>query len=356
MASRPSKAKRTTSKRKTKAQSQRSELWSHARTGPFVAVASTVETNSSANQDNTRWARSTVNSFQPSNHNNVFVCLDGQHARSRVFGLQTGSQFGYGIYDVDVELVPSYSAVNPEDGRLAVAQIRANYVEPTPLRMDALRHLKAVERLEDLSDAFDSVSSNNDNRAVNPLLGVGVSEDADTADAQTHRKGQRIVRFGFDEFTPLIYAQSSLSVDLNSDDDTGDFAETQFYTLRGDTNSHFGVLPRMEQAVNPRAGGAHEVTRTWANPTNDQMVDDATYQQAQTVWALNPKLENSLGTNLDGGLHTVKAQFRGMRALGGLISLTVPEMFTAGVGSGMTANNDYELLITLRCRKWIPQA
>jgi hypothetical protein len=315
-----------------------------------------VQASGLGNTGNDTWVRSSADKFQPSNHHNVQVVIDAQHARSRVFGLQTASQFGYGVYDVDVELVPSYGAINPEDGRLAVAQVRANYVEPTPLRMDALRHLKGVERLEDRADAFDSVSANNDNRAVNPLLAVGVAEDADHVDGQTHRKGQRIVRFGFDEHTPLVYAQSSLSVDLNSDDDVNDNYESQYYTLRGDTAVFFGVLPRMEQAVNPIHNGNHQVDVDWANPTNSQMVDDATFQQAQAVWALNPKLENSLGTNLAGGLHTLKAQFRGIRALGGLIKLQVPEMFTAGIGTGALANNDYELLITLRCRKWIPQA
>lgn len=340
--------------RKTKAQMQRSDLWQHSRTGPFQLHGSMVQQVDNTN--NARWIRSTHDHFQPSNHASVRVLLDAQHARSRVFGLQTASQFGYGIYDIDVELVPSYDAINPEDGRFASTQIRANYVEPTSLRMDALKHLKGIERLEDRDDAFNSVSANNDNTIVNPLLAIGMAEDADTAEGQNAVKGQGIIRFGFHNNSPLVFANSTLSIDLNSDDDVSDVYESQYYILTGDTENHFAVLARMEASVNPLKDGHRYVQHTWANPTNDKRVDDVCFVQDQAVWGQNIKYENSLGDNLPGGIHTKKATFRGIRALGGLIELQVKEMFTAGVGEALTANNDYEMAITLRCRKWIPAA
>lgn len=340
--------------RKTKAQMQRSELWQHSRTGPFQATASTVQ--QVTNEFNDRWARSSMNHFQPSNHNNMRMLLDTQHARSRVFGLQTASQFGYGIYDIDVELVASYDAVNPEDGRFASTQVRANYIEPTPIRMDALKHLKGLERLEDRDDAFNSVSSSNDNSIVNPLLAVGIDEDAETADGQASVKGQGIIRFTYSQYSPLVYANSQLSVDLNADDDVNDTYESQYYVLTGDHDNKFAILSRMESAVNPLKDGHRYVQHTWANPTNDLRVDCATFVQDQAIWSQNIKYENSVGTNLQGGIHTKKATFRGLRALGGLIELTVPEMFTSGLGPGGSANNDYELLVSVRCRKWIPAA
>ena len=349
-------------RKKTKAQQQRTELWQHARTGPFQIATSMVQ--QVPNDNNSRWMRSTHDKFQPSNHNSVRVVVDAQHARSQVMGLQTASQFGYGIYDIDVELVASYDAVNPEDGRFANAQIRASYVEPTPLRMDALKHLKGLERLEDRDDAFNSVSANNDNSNTNPLLAVGVAEDADVAEGQNSLKGQNIVRFSFSDSDPLVYANSTLSVDLNADDDIDDGWESRYYVLTGDTSTKFAILPRMEASVNPLNDGQRYVQHTWANPTSNHQVDFVTFVQDQAIWSQNTKFENSLGNNLPGGIHTQMARFRGIRAVGGLIQLSVKEMFTSAVGATevagvpvpLTANNDYEMLVTLRCRKWIPLA
>lgn len=346
-------------RKKTKAQQQRTELWQHARTGPFQATATLVQHTD--NTDNTRWMRSTAHHFQPSNHNDVRVVIDAQHARSRVFSLQTASQFGYGIYDIDVHLVADYDAVNPENGRFASTQIRATYMEPTPLRMDALKELKALERLEDMDDPFAAASAGQTGNDANKLLAVPMDVDADSATGMTAApKGNRIIRFTFADDNPLVYSNSQLTVDLNADGDVTDNEEAQSYCLIGDTDDFFAIMPRMEAHVNPAksAQSGRLVDITWKNPTNSLQVNNTTFVQEQAIWSQNIKYENvnPLAANLPGGIHTESATFRGIRAIGGLIQLSIPEMFTAGIGPAATSNNDYELLVNLRCRKWIPLA
>lgn len=345
-------------RKKTKAQQQRTELWQHARTGPYQATATLVQHTD--NTDNGRWMRATHDHFQPSNNQDVRVVIDAQHARSRVFSLQTASQFGYGIYDLDVHLVASYDAVNPEDGRFASTQIRATYMEPTPLRMDALKALKGLERLEDSVDPFQADSADHkDHQVVNPLLAVAMDDDADVASGMLNApKGNRIIRFTFADDSPRVYANSRLAVDLNSDGDVGDNDEAKDYCLIGDAADNFAIMPRMEAAVNPAKSvqSGRLVDIEWKNPTNSFQVNNTTFVQEQAIWSQNIKYENTLGTNLSGGIHTEHASFRGIRALGGLIELKIPEMFTAGLGTGGTANNDYEILVNLRCRKWVPLA
>lgn len=345
-------------RKQTKAQQQRTELWQHARTGPYQATATLVAHTD--NSDNARWMRATHDHFQPSNNQNVRVVIDAQHARSRVFSLQTASQFGYGIYDMDVYLVASYDAINPEDGRFASTQVRATYMEPTPLRMDALKALKGIERLDDKDDPFSSASADTKSHgSVNPLLAIAMDDDADTASGQySAPKGNRIIRFTFSDDSPLVYSNSALDVDLNADGDTNDTKEFQHYCLIGDNPNRFGIMPRMEAAVNPAKStqSGRMVDVEWKNPTNSLKVNNTTFVQEQAIWSQNIKLENTVGTNLPGGIHTENASFRGIRALGGLIQLTIPEMFTSGVAEGFSANNDYEILVNLRCRKWVPLA
>jgi len=233
--------------------------------------------------------------------------------------------------------------------------------------MDALKELKALERLEDMDDPFAAASADQTGNDANKLLAVSMETDADTA--STHAgapKGNRIIRFTFADDNPSVFANSALSVDLNADGDLNDVKELQRYTLIGDTSQDFAIMPRMEAHVNPQASpsSGRLVDITWKNPTNSRQVNDTTYVQDQAIWSQNIKFENGVGTNLPGGVHTKSAQFRGIRAIGGLIQLSIPEMFTAGIGaSGVapaiipgTANNDYELLVNLRCRKWVPLA
>lgn len=328
------------------------DLWKHARTGSFQTSADCQP--DPGNGNNTIWFRTSDNTFQPSNSANWTGLIDAQHARSIVFGLQTASQFGFGVYDVDIDLVPSNNALNPEDSRVAFGQVQAQWVEPTPLRMQALTALKGLERMEDQNDIFAAASAGvNNNPAGNPLLSVGVAEDADTQEG-TVKRGSRIIRFGWGAQQPQVYSQSSLSVDLNSDGDVGDSSESQRYVLFGDDASYFGIMPRYEQSVNPIKDGHRLVEHEWAFPTSSKKVEAVSSLRHMVVWAMNPKPENSAGTNLPGGLHTQRASFRGIRALGGLIRLSMPEFATAAVGNLGTANNDFEVHVSLRCRSWTP--
>lgn len=340
-------------RRKTKAQIQRSDLWAHARTGPFQVeeTMSTVETHDTEGT----WMRSTHDHFQPSNANNVRIVIDAQHARARTFGLQTASQFGYGIYDLDIELIPSTQAINPEDGRSAFGEVNARWIEPTPLRMDALKHLKGLERMEDSIQPF--VQDEGSAPEANPLLASALDDtNVENDTGSTVVKGSSIIRFGWKNELPQVYRQSTISVDLNSDGDTSDNYESQFYVLDGDDDEYFGIMPRMENAVNPMvASGDRRVNHEWRFPMTDKRVMGTCSLRKQLTWILNVKPENSFGTNLPGGIHQQTASFRGIRAIGGLIQLTIPEFTTQAIGAP-PGNNDYELLVNLRCRKWIPQA
>ncbi len=323
--------------------------------GPFQ-TRDVMNVVGGSHTDGNSWLRSSHAHFQPSNAGSVRIVLDAQHARARTFGLQTASQFGYGIYDVDVELVPSNQAINPEDSRLAFGEVNARWIEPTPLRMDALKHLKSLERMEDSIQPF--VRDEGSSPAANPLLASALDDPSVITDEGSQPvKGSRIIRFGWKNDSPFVYRQSAISVDLNADGDTSDTYETQWYVLDTDDPEHFALMPRMESAVNPMGPeGNRLVDLTWAYPMSSTQVVGTCSLRKQVTWALNPKLENTLGTNLPGGLHQKVAAFRGIRALGGLIELTIPEFNTAGVGEALSANNDFELVVNLRCRKWIPQA
>jgi hypothetical protein len=327
-------------------------LWKHARTGAFQASADCVEQTSNSNSE--VWLRCSASTFQPSNSNSFTALIDAQHARAKTFGLQTASQFGFGVYDIDVHLVPSNNALNPEDSRLAFGQVAAQWMEPTPARMLALKSLKDLERLEDRADPFQSTANVQQNPAGNPLLAVGMASDADTTASSSPIRGSRIIRFGWGGGQPKVYAQSTLTVDLNSDDDTSDAYEDQSYVLLGDDGDYFAIMPRYEHAVNPVKDGHRLVEHEWAYPTSITKVQDFSTLRHQVVWACNVKPENSAGTNLPGGIHTQKAEFRGIRALGGLIRLSMPEFATSAIGNLGTANNDFELHVNLRCRSWTP--
>lgn len=341
-------------RRKTKAQLQRSELWQHARFGPYQARDTMNGANQTAGADGS-WLRSTHDHFQPSNANNVRVVIDAQHARAQTFGLQTASQFGYGIYDVDIELIPSTQAINPEDGRSAFGEVNVRWIEPTPLRMDALKALKGIEKMEDDIQPF--VRDEGRAASANPLLSSALDNANVTLDTTPQQvRGSRIIRYGWFGDSPKVYRQSTISVDLNTDGDTSDNYENQYYVLQQGDQDHFSIMDRMENAVNPLVvSGKRRVETEWAYPVFDRKVTSTSSLRKQVTWALNLKPENSLGTNLPGGIHQQVASFRGCRALGGLIEITIPEFTTQAIGLP-PGNNDYELIVNLRCRKWIPMA
>ena len=341
-------------RRKTKAQLQRSELWQHARFGPYQARSTMDGTQSVSNEGGT-WLRSTNDSFQPSNANNVRVLVDAQHARAQTFGLQTASQFGFGIYDLDIELIPSTQSINPEDGRSAFGEVNVRWVEPTPVRMDALKALKGLEKMEDDIQPF--VRDEGRAASANPLLSSALDNADVTQDTAPQMvKGSKIIRYGWRRDSPQVYRQSTISVDLNTDGDTTDNYENQLYVLEQGDEDHFSILDRMENAVNPKVTSTKRRVETeWAFPVFDRKVVSTSNLRKQVTWILNVKPENSLGVNLPGGIHQQVASFRGLRALGGLIEITIPEFTTQAIGNP-PGNNDYELIVNLRCRKWIPMA
>lgn len=289
--------------------------------------------------------RMTPTRFDENDFTNVKVVLDMEHARSLVMGKQTSSQFGYGVYDITVQARVSTGALNDDSTRVSGGAVAAKWVHPTPLRMKALQALKALERLDDRMDPFTTGQAGEANPSVNPLLSIDVDMAEQVAEteesARAHARGHRIVRFGWSDETPVVCRQSSLTVNLNGDDDVSDNYETQHYTLVGGGQDHFGILPRYEHSLNPvvQAGGQRLVSETWAYPTCSRMVDTLSTAVQPLVWAVEPD-----------GANIVTAEFRGVTALGGLVMLDLPEWVTRG----SIGNNDYDLFVSVRGRKWVP--
>ena len=284
--------------------------------------------------------------FDENDHEQVSAVLDMEHARAIVMGKQTASQFGYGVYDVTVQAIVSTQALNPDSTENSAGAVTARWVHPTPLRMEALKALKGLERLDDDLDPFTSGNQLGANApAVNPLLSLDVDTSEvvaeDTEQARTVTRGSRIIRFGWDQSTPFVCRNSALSVNLNpwADGDTNDTWETQFYTLRGGGSGWFGILPRFEHSVNPLVedGGQRLVQETWAYPVNNKMVDRSSNATQPLVWSVDPT-----------GANIVTAEFRNVHALGGLIALEIPEWVSRGTG-----NNDFDLVVSVSARRWV---
>ena len=161
--------------------------------------------------------------------------------------------------------------------------------------------------------------------------------------ARTVVRGSRIIRFGYDEQHPFVARNSALTVNLNghTDSDTNDLYETQYYVLTGGGTGWFSVLPRKEHSVNPTVDqqGQRLVQESWAYPTCNLMVDTESTSTQPLAWSVDPQ----------GGANNVIAQFRGIHALGGLISIEVPEWISRGTG-----NNDFDLVVSVSARRWVP--
>ena len=342
-----------------RAKAQNADLRRQARNGPFMCSSSMASTLAGNTQ--LRWLRSNIDKVQPSTKNMLRVVIDAQHARALDGGMAVTTQMGYGVYDVDVILVPSQDAVNPEDSRIAFGEVEAHWYQPTAQRMNMLRALKDLERLEDEHDAFDEVG---DGSAIgtNGLLSLPLAADEEasqSAGAAQRAKGQRIIRYGWADGYPNVLHQSGFSLDLNADGDTGDNGENQVYVLGDGSNTCFSLTTRWESRVNPTEAGLSQVEREWAYPLSPMRVQGASHARDTFVWSCNPKLENVAGTNLPAGIHTKVARFRGIQAVGGVIGITLPEFNTAGVGGPPVpggANNDYDFIVTLRAKKWVDLA
>ena len=350
------------SKRPTKAQKMKSGLWKASREGPFTATLGIT-----GNATQTNWARSTGGGgggshFQPSNADSIRVTIDTQHARALQFGHQTATQFGYGVVDVQVDLVPSYGSANPDNSRAAFGEVLATWYEPTGLRMDALKHLKDLERMEDNADPFATGVESGDAPEANPLLAFALDTNEETGNPTnrnaTPLKGSRIIRFGFRKDHPEVHRQSQISVDLNADGDLNDGYEQQPYFLSAAGDDGFGILQRMEQAVNPIRGDPDEQTfrKTefeWAHPIDTLMVSRASSQRQQMAWSGNAAHNNNniASPDVSGGLMLRTAYFNNLRCVGGLIGLQIPRFYTSA--DAVSANNDFTLLVTVKGKKWV---
>lgn len=312
--------------------------------GPFQ-FAATVYTGSDNDVSlmGAPW-RMNATRFDENDHTQVSVVCDMEHARSLVMGKQTASQFGYGVYDITVQARVSTNALNPDSTEAAGGAVVAKWVHPTPLRMKALQALKALERLDDKTDPFTTGTAGEAAPAANPLLSIDV--DLTEAGAETLEnprsiaRGHRIIRFGWSDRTPLVCRQSALTVNLNSDNDVSDNFETQHYVLTGGDEDHFGILPRFEHSLNPVVddSGQRLVQESWAYPTCSKMVDTLSTQIQPLAWAVEQD-----GTNI------ITSEFRGVTALGGLVQLDIPEWVSKGIG-----NNDFDLFVSVRARRWVP--
>lgn len=349
-------------KRLTKRQKQDKLLRQHEATGQFKSTQ--VLKASTSGDTRHIWFRNNIERVQPSTSGIYKGVIDSQHARALEFGRQTASQFGWAEMSLQFDLVPSTEAVNPEDSRLAFAEIEVEYYEPTTRRMQALRHLKEIEKMDDEGEIISPDRFTAPVSGGNPLLSlpIGISESAALSlggtDYVAPTQGSKILRYGFaGDGYPNVYHQSSLTLDANRDGDESDNYESQAYVLSHGDQDTFSVFERYEGAINPTDNdGSYLVQRSWAYPMSKFRVLGSTYRRGTVAHNMNPKLENTLGTNLPGsGLHTKSLTISGIKAVGGLVGVRVPEMFTAGVGEGGSANNDFDIICTLT-QKWIPMA
>lgn len=362
-------------RRQTKRQKQDAELREMVRSGPFqftdTAYLVGPNPNDGTNEGFTdlehpiRW---TQNSIDETDNDVVRGLIDGQHCRAIVNSLQTASQFGWGVYDVDFVLKPSDNAVNRDNTEPTVGQLTIHWMQPTPLRVEALRDLKALEILDDqfeaVADFENGQTFGNETPGLapeaNPLLAIEIDEDEDDTNAeQRPMKGSKIIRFGFGDTYPVVARQSAFTYNLNPsiDTDINDPYERQYYTLFGGSNHHFGIMARKEASVNPNKGGHSLVEHEWRYPMRNQRVVGVSRQSQPLSWSLSQEgifvdAGGDLTEFANGGHDIMVAKFRGVIALGGLIGFTVPDLISEGVD----LNNDFDMYVNVRCRKWVGMA
>lgn len=355
----------------TKRQKQDRELRQMAMKGPFqysdtcyLIGADPDDGNNAGFTDIDHPIRWTRNSIDETDNQDVRGLIDGQHCRAIVNSLQTASQFGWGVYDVDFVLKPSDNAVNRDNTEPTIGQISTHWIQPTPLRVEALRDLKKLETLDDnysvVADLENGVGFGNEvpglNPEANPLLSIEIDEnETDTTAEQRPIKGSKIIRFGFGDTYPVVARQSAFTMNLNPNIDTDvlDSWEKQFYVLFGGSNHHFGILERKEASVNPYRDGHRFVQHEWRFPMNNEKVVGVSRQSQPLSWTLSQEgIFADVGLDAtefaSGGHEVVVAKFRGIMALGGLIGFTVPDLLSEGID----LNNDFDLYVNVRCRRW----
>lgn len=304
-----------------------------------------------------------VNHFDETNETSYDVLIDCQHIAAILQGKQANSQFGHGMYSVDVYLHPKegmleswgIGAPSEFNTEVAIGLIKCKYVTPNKARYAALHHLKTLERRNNLTasnvDNFDGES--------HPLLVSDIDSDdpmspgSGTGQTMSGHKGAKVIRFSYDD-TVSVYGQDQFIVDLNQDGDVDDDNEYKMYNLVVDNDENFGILPRYEASVNPvwNESGDTTVNLEWDKPLSSYKAYTVGNSQIQRFgWQFHPTLYN------DGG---PIARFNNIEALGGLIKLEIDEFVSTGNSgsaldpSNATDNNDFVMFCTVTCHSWTP--
>lgn len=273
------------------------------------------------------------------NHGSWQGLIDAELGRAIVMGRQTASQFGFGVYDVDIMIRPDNTTPANQDTEHSVGTVQVEWFHPTVARCEALMDLKNLEVLDDTLDILGSDGAGG-GESINDLLAIdlNVTESSDQEEEMRTTRGSQIIRFGWSNGTPRVARNSALTINLNphSDSDVSDNYETQFYCLTGGSTADFAIMPRKEAAVNPYVDdGMRLVEETWAFPVQDLQVD-------QPSSLIQPVTMTTTG---DG--YTV-ARFRGIHALGGLIYVTLPDLQQSGSGVDLL-----DIQCSLSARRWV---
>ena len=281
-----------------------------------------------------------------SDHQDWKGIIDTRHMHARQIGKQAMSQFGHGKYTVKIMIWPNTSSDNTQH---AIGSIKAEYVMPTPARYAALAHLKTLERnnIETMNGPavqFD--------KEAHPLLVANIDSHVAAAGSgegstASGNKGAKVIRFTYDA-DQSVYANDAFVVDLDGDGNVTDANEIKYYTLMHDTDSHFGVLGRYEAAVNTLvAENVHVVDKEWDKPLCSLKVWGNSQQIQPVSFAFGDE-----GASGDLGVARVQqATFSGIEALGGLIKITIPDLWSRG---DTGENNDFDIYATVTCHSWTP--
>jgi hypothetical protein len=341
-------------KRMTARKKQERNLRKLAKEGQF-----TLSTVNGTTASEATWCISNNLTWDYNDNGAWSAVIDGQHARSLAFATPTASQMGYGVYDVTVRAIAALGAIDPFDTTDGVGQVQLRYVEPTVTRMNALRELKTLEIMDDEDDIFSIEDGSSETaKPAHPLLTRPLDEDEDDASADIDantlgRMGRTIIRFGWNN-EHEVYRQSAFTKNLNPDVDKDvlDNYELQKYTLLGGDEDYFSVLKRYEDYLNPmiQSSGQRMQEEKWAYPMQTKVCATASQQFGKFGYIANGQ---SAGQSELDSFDLVEHTFTGVRALGGLMEVKIPEWYSH-LETG--ANNDMQLEVTLHCKKWIPLA
>lgn len=317
----------------------------------FKASTEAVTLNQGFNMTRGNWFACHDNTFSETT-GTFRGLIDAQHAHAISKGRQTASQFGHGYYDLDLMIKP---ISNLDERNPFYAEVHVQWMEPTPARYAALKALKDLERIEDSS--LDAALEDNAKPELNPLLSVAFATDADTIqrdpglDTALPTKGSNIIRFGFDGSVPFVYRNSTIKLDMNANGTYGT-DEIRKYRLLDDDETlggftSFGIMPRYEASFNPILdGGSRSIDYEWAYPISDNRCLGTSTIRDQVMWAFGP--QGPSGNGDEDGFYIKQLNLRGIRALGGLIKVSVVEKASQGVASV----ENFTVMANLTCHEW----